>query len=223
MNTDLGPLAGGVRRDVQARNRGWARRTSAALATAGVRPNTVSILSVLLAAAAGFCLFHVHGASGGSRSLLMIAAVILMQGRLLCNLFDGMIAVEGGFRTKPGEIFNDFPDRLSDPIILICAGYAIRDVPMGVEAGWLAGLLAVLTAYARTLAGASGARQRFLGPMAKQHRMAVLSAALVIAAIVRPWGSDSVVIAAGLLLIVVGAAITTWRRACAAVRDLEAT
>lgn len=223
MNTNATGSAGGVRRDVQARNTGWARRISAALAGAGIRPNTVSVLSVFFAAAAGFCLVHVHGAAGGARSLLMIAAAVLIQGRLLCNLFDGMIAVEGGFRTKSGEIFNDLPDRLSDPIILVCAGYAIRDAPMGIEAGWLAGMLAVLTAYVRTLAGASGARQRFLGPMAKQHRMAVLSASLVIAAIVRLWGGDSLVMASGLLLIVVGAAITVWRRARAAVRDLEAS
>ena len=100
--------------------------------------------------------------------------------------FDGMVAIEGGFQTKSGEIFNDFPDRVSDPIILICAGYAIQTVPGGVELGWLAGILAVMTAYTRTLAGASGAPQRFLGPMAKQHRMALLSAALVLAAAVSP-------------------------------------
>lgn len=212
-----------VRREVQARSTGWARRVAAALASAGIKPNTVSLLSVLFAAAAGLCLFRVQSTGGAGRSLLMLAAVVLMQGRLLCNLFDGMIAVEGGFRTKSGEIFNDFPDRLSDPIILICAGYAIRNEPFGIELGWLAGLLAVLTAYARTLAGASGASQRFLGPMAKQHRMAFLSATLVLAAIVRPWGLDSRVLAYGLLVIALGAIVTTARRARAAVRDLESS
>lgn len=210
-----------VRRDVRARNAGWSRRFAATLAQAGVRPNTVSLLSVLFAAAAGVCLFRVHGASGMWRSLLMVAAVVLMQARLLCNLLDGMIAVEGGFRTRSGEIFNDFPDRISDPIVLVGAGYAIRNLPLGVDLGWLAALLAVLTAYTRALAGATGARQRFLGPMAKQHRMAVLSAALLLAAAVRPWGADCGVIAAALALIALGCAVTALRRVRAAVRDLE--
>jgi phosphatidylglycerophosphate synthase len=218
----MGATRASVWREVNARNTSWARRAAAALAGAGIRPNTVSILSVLFAAAAGYCLYHVPDTSGVARSLLLVAAVLLVQGRLLCNLFDGMIAVEGGFRTLSGEIFNDFPDRLSDPVILVCAGYAVRDLPGAVALGWLAGLLAVLTAYARTLAGASGAPQRFLGPMAKQHRMALLCAALTIAAIVRPWSVAARIIALGLLLIVLGAGITTVRRARAAVRDLEA-
>ncbi len=212
---------GSVRRDVSARGTGWARGMAAALARAGVRPNTISLLSVLFAAASGLCLTRVAGLSGGLRAVPLVGAVVLMQLRLLCNLFDGMVAVEGGAKTKSGEIFNDFPDRISDPVILVCAGYAIRDVPMGIELGWLAGLLAVMTAYARTLAGASGAPQLFLGPMAKQHRMAVLSAVLLIAAVVSPWGTDRRVIASGLAVIALGALITTGRRAAAAVRDLE--
>ena len=30
-------------------------------------------------------------------------------GRLLCNLLDGMVAVEGGKRSKSGELYNDVP------------------------------------------------------------------------------------------------------------------
>jgi phosphatidylglycerophosphate synthase len=211
----------GVRRDVRARGTGWARAIAGALARAGVRPNTISLLSVLFAFGAGLCLTRVSGAAGGDRAVWLVSAVVLIQLRLLCNLFDGMVAVEGGAKTKSGEIFNDLPDRVSDPVILVCAGYAVRELPLGIELGWLAGLLAVLTAYVRTLAGASGAPQRFLGPMAKQHRMAVLSVALLVGVAARPWVGDTHAIGVGLLSIVTGSCITVWRRAVAAVDDLE--
>jgi phosphatidylglycerophosphate synthase len=55
---------------------------------------------------------------------LLLVAVVGVQLRLLCNLFDGMVAVEGGKKSKSGEVFNDMPDRIADPILLVCAGYA---------------------------------------------------------------------------------------------------
>jgi len=106
-------------------------------------------------------------------------------------------------------------------VILVCAGYAAGDLPGAVELGWLAGLLALLTAYSRTLAGACGARQRFLGPMAKQHRMALLSLALAAAAALQTRQTGAALIAGALALIVLGGAVTVWRRVAAAVRELE--
>ena len=50
-----------------------------------------------------------------------------------------MVAVEGGRRTKSGEVFNDLPDRLSDPLILVGAGYALP-YAWGPQLGWAAGL-----------------------------------------------------------------------------------
>jgi len=41
----------------------------------------------------------------------------------VCNLLDGMVAIEGGLKTPAGELFNDVPDRISDPLILVGAGY----------------------------------------------------------------------------------------------------
>ena len=58
--------------------------------------------------------------------MLLVGAAVLIQFRLLCNLFDGMVAVEGGLGTPSGILFNDFPDRIADPLILICAGYAAQ-------------------------------------------------------------------------------------------------
>src|SRR4051794_31389569 len=113
-----------VRRPISARNSKWATAIARLLATIGLRPNHISVLSVVFAGCSGAC-FIVSSTchSVPARVALLLGAAIFIQLRLLCNLFDGMVAVEGGFRTKSGEVFNDFPDRLADPLILVSAGY----------------------------------------------------------------------------------------------------
>ncbi len=211
-----------ARREVKARGAGWAQRAAAGLSKAGIRPNTLSLLSIAFAAVAGVLLVFAGRMSFPGNAALLVAAAFFLPLRLLCNLFDGMVAVEGGLGTPSGILFNDFPDRIADPLILICAGYAVQQTPYAVELGWLAGLLAVFTAYVRVLAGASGAKQRFLGPMAKQHRMALITCAILVSAGVAPWGLEGYIMVAALALIVVGCVITALRRLVAAARELEA-
>lgn len=64
-------------------------------------------------------------------------------------------------------------------LILVAAGYAAGIAWLG----WLAALLAVTTAYVRLLGGSLAVPQDFGGVMAKQHRMAVLTGALVLQAV----------------------------------------
>jgi phosphatidylglycerophosphate synthase len=140
--------------------------------------------------------------------------------RLLCNLLDGLVAVEGGLGSRSGEVWNDLPDRIADPLLLVSAGYA-TGVPFGPELGWSAGLLVVLTAYVRLLGAATGLPQRFTGPMAKPQRMAVLTVALLLGAVVVPWRLEGALLAAALALVVVGAALTVVRRTAALITELE--
>ena len=77
-----------------------------------------------------------------------------------------------------GALYNEFPDRVADALLLVPIGYLA-----GVEwLGWLCALLATLTAYVRLMGGALLQPQSFQGPMAKQHRMAVLTLACLAAA-----------------------------------------
>jgi phosphatidylglycerophosphate synthase len=88
--------------------------------------------------------------------------------------------------------------------------------------GWAAALLAVMTAYVRFLGGACGLAQNFMGPMAKQHRMAVMTLACL-AAVFEPivgWNGET--LAAALGVIVLGALVTIARRTRRIVRELEA-
>jgi phosphatidylglycerophosphate synthase len=141
-----------------------------------------------------------------------MAAAAGIQLRLLCNLLDGMLAVEAGLKSPTGEIFNELPDRLADVLILVGAGYAVREPTVGPTLGWAAALAAVFTAYVRVFGGSLGLTQHFIGPMAKQHRMFVLTLATLLAGLEAMLDMPSRAIPAGLAIIVVGSVATAIRR-----------
>ncbi len=211
-----------MRRPIKARDTRWAASVAAWLARMGVRPNAISVASVVLAGGAGLCLAWTGHMTEGFRGWLFLVAAVLIQSRLLCNMFDGMVAVEGGFRTKSGEIFNELPDRFADVFVLVGAGYAWVWVGWGPLAGWLCAVLALLTAYVRTLGASVGTSQHFCGPMAKPHRMAVIIFACCASAVLGWFGVEWPVVAAGLVVIAVGSVVTILRRIVRIVRELEA-
>src|SRR5579863_1708922 len=101
-----------TRRPLKSRDTKWAAAIAGALARAGVRPNVISVAGTVFAALGGMCFWLAgHSTMDWRWSVLLVLAVCGMQLRLLCNLFDGMVAIEGGFKTKAGEIFNELPDR----------------------------------------------------------------------------------------------------------------
>jgi len=113
------------RRPLKSRDRGWAKSLSSLLVRLRVRPNAISMSSILFATCAGVAFVMSRHAAGWHRAAWLIGAAAGIQLRLLANLFDGMVAVEGKMGSKSGEIFNDFPDRVADPLIIVPAGYAI--------------------------------------------------------------------------------------------------
>src|SRR5947199_5465867 len=166
------------RRPLKSRDRAWAKALASAFVRLRVSPNAISLFSIVFAgvACAGF-LFSGRTLDPVQRLVWLLVAAAGIQLRLLCNLLDGMVAVEGKMGSKVGEIYNDFPDRVADPLIIVPAGYAIATCPWGAELGWLAGLLAVMTAYVRVLGGSMRVPQDFVGPMTKPHRIATGAAA----------------------------------------------
>lgn len=160
-----------TRRPIAARRSAWAQRVASLLARTTITPNQISLMSVVFALGGATALLCLPGAIG----LLGCALAIVL--RLLCNLFDGMVAVEGGKGTPCGALYNELPDRVADSLFLVALGYA-ADVPW---LGWLAALLAASTAYVRALGGALGLPQDFRGPMAKPHRMWLMVVAMVAA------------------------------------------
>ena len=211
-----------ARRQLATRRAGWAVTLARWLAQLGVRPNAVSIAGIVFAAASGLAFALVPNLDESRRAALLFAAAAGIQLRLLCNLLDGMLAVEEGLKSKTGDIYNEVPDRIADIFILVGAGYAIRDLPYGVTLGWAAALVAVLTAYVRVFAGSLGATQHFIGPMAKQHRMFTLTVATLLAVGETLAGLPARAIRIGLIVIIAGSIVTAIRRTLRIVAEVKA-
>jgi phosphatidylglycerophosphate synthase len=208
------------RRMLSTRDARWARSLAAWLGRSGVRPNSVSLAGVVFATAAAAGFLTVPDLDGGYRAVALVFAAAAIQCRLLCNLLDGMLAVEEGFKTKSGEIYNELPDRLADILILSGAGYAWHQ-PYGPALGWIAAVAAVFTAYVRLLGGSVGTAQHFIGPMAKQHRMFALTVASLAAALESVLGLPGRAVPIGLAVIIAGSIVTAIRRTRRILHEVE--
>ncbi len=211
-----------ARRPLKTRSSAAAQGIARWLSQQTISPNQISLLSVVFALTAAVSLALRPYLPVVVHPYLLVAAALFIQLRLLCNLLDGMVAVEGGKRTKSGELFNEMPDRVADALILVAAGYSLGGLFFGAALGWLAALLAVMTAYARALAVSTGLPQDFRGPMAKPHRMAAMTGACLLSLFEPLMGLQTgTVIAVGLWIIILGSALTLWRRTATAYRVLE--
>ena len=209
--TDLTPEN---RRPLKTRGASWAQGLASALARAGLSPDAISAGSVLFAVL-GCVLFIMAGSAADlTRGALLIAAGVCIQLRLVCNLLDGMVAVEHGKGGPAGPIWNELPDRIADALFLVGAGYcaSASGLALGVPLGWAAAVLAVMTAYVRELGRGLGFPADFSGPRAKPHRMAALTATCAVAAFEPLWGWQGQAIAIGLAIIVLGTIWTAARR-----------
>jgi phosphatidylglycerophosphate synthase len=172
------------------------------LAAARITPNQISMASIVAAGIAGAA-FWAAGVSQDTtgRALLLLAAAAFCQLRLLCNLLDGMVAIEAGKSAPDGAFWNEFPDRVSDLLILVGVGYGIGHPGLG----WAAVALAILTAYVRELGRSCGLPADFSGPMAKPHRMAVMTAAALASMLEPLWSGRNEILLAALWIVAVGA------------------
>jgi phosphatidylglycerophosphate synthase len=210
-----------ARRPLKSRSTWWAAWLSSRLVRMNLSPNAISMVSIVFAAiAAGAFIGTRYVALPIGDALLFVAAIVGIQGRLLCNMMDGMVAVEGGKRTPSGELFNEVPDRVADTLILVAAGY-IAGPHWGPWIGYVAAILAMLTAYIRTVGVAAGAKAHFEGIAAKPRRMALLTAACAVAAVLTFYSAADESMSMALVLVSAGCVETSWRRLSGIVRDLR--
>lgn len=203
------------RRPLKTRSKAWARALASELGKARISPDVISMLSVAFAVL-GAALLMTAGLERqpAPRGLMLIMAAAMAQLRLLANMLDGMVAVEHGLGSSAGPIWNELPDRIADALFLVGAGYAAWGMGLtaGAWLGWLAALLAVMTAYVRELGRGLGFPADFSGPMAKPHRMFALTVTCVISAFEPLWRGDGQVLMVGLAVIAAGTAWTVARR-----------
>jgi phosphatidylglycerophosphate synthase len=201
------------RRPIATRNRKWAQDATAWLAAKNVSPNAISIAGMCACIAAGIAL---GVTSIADYRILWLIAALGAQLRLTANMLDGMVAISSGRVSKAGELYNEIPDRVSDAAVFIGAGFAWGG---NVTLGYIATILAIFTAYVRAAGKIAGAPNEFCGPMAKQHRMLVITLVCIYAAMTpRSWQIMTFndwqigLMTLGLAVIVLGCVITVVRR-----------
>jgi phosphatidylglycerophosphate synthase len=204
-----------ARRPLASRSTRWASFLSTRAVRAGLSADGISLLSLVFAAAGTAGLLWLD------RPWNYLACAAGVQLRLLCNLLDGMVAIEGGRKSKVGALYNEVPDRVADSLFLVGMGYAIGTPWLG----WLAALAAAVTAYIRVLGGTLGLGQDFRGPMAKPHRMAALTLGCLLSMAEHGWfpaeGQQRLLTAAA-VAIAFGAVATCFTRVYAIGRQLRA-
>ena len=208
------------RRPIKTRSTWWAQGITRGLVRCGISPNQVSVISVAFAVLGAGCL--ALEAIGSNSAWPFLGAAIFIQLRLLANMLDGLIAVEGGKMSKTGELYNEIPDRIADVAFLAAAGYASLHGEWGVALGWSAAVLAVNTAYIRAMGARRGQPQDFCGPQAKPHRMFLLTVACLLAFAEKLADWPPRVLFVFLVVINLGTLFTCIRRTVRLARQLEA-
>lgn len=197
------------RRPLKSRGTRWAAAAARLALASGISADGVSILGIVISIIGAAALVV-----GFASPWHFLIGAVAVQLRLLCNMLDGMVAVEGGRKSLYGAMYNELPDRIEDSLLLIAAGASEGIV--GFLFGSLAALLAAICAYVRLLGGTLGQPQDFVGPQAKPHRMFVLTVGLIAAffeRLLRPniyFPLDTLRLA--LVVVVVGTCLTIIRR-----------
>jgi len=197
----------GDRRPLASRGWGISQRIAEWLAKCDVNPNLISTAAVVCGIAAGLA-FAATTRVSHHGWLLWLGGALFVQLRLLGNLYDGMVAVLRQIASPVGELFNEVPDRVSDAATLIGFGYAAGSNAL---LGFVATCFALFLPYLRAMGKVVGAHQEFCGPMAKQQRMAVVTIAAFVCALV-PRAIDWKIPTYALWLVIAGCIVTCVRR-----------
>ena len=204
------------RRPLASRDRAASKAIAHWLAAHGASPNAISMGGMVAGLAAGAALAATVVVPGPVLCrLCFAAAAVLIQLRLLANMFDGMVAIETGKASPTGALYNEVPDRVSDAAMFIGAGYGLGGQP---SLGYIAACLAVFLAYVRAQGKVAGTPQEFCGPMAKPQRAFVMTVLSLYCAVApAAWQADLLVcgwsaVAWVLMLVIVGELWTAGRR-----------
>lgn len=198
------------RRQIAARSWRVSQLVADWLVRRGVTANGVSVTGMVAGLAGGGLLAATAHLDGLPQRVAWLTAAVLVVARLVANMLDGMVAVGSGTSSAVGELYNEVPDRVSDSAALIGLGYANGGAPI---LGVLAALAAVFTAYVRALGKGAGAGQEFIGPFAKQQRMAcVVGCAVYCGLVPGEWLPTVGLPAIVLAVVAIGSLFTALRR-----------
>jgi len=187
------------------------RPTCRIMARAGITPNQVTVLALLLSFLTGGLLW---GFAAAKWTLFLVPAVLFV--RMALNAIDGMLAREHDMQTALGGMLNEIGDVASDTALYL--PFAI--IP-GVPAPLLVVdvILAIVAEMTGVAAVQVGASRRYDGPMGKSDRAFAFGLlALLLALDVPPGRWLTVAFAVmGVLLV-----LTILNRARRALKEVDA-
>jgi phosphatidylglycerophosphate synthase len=197
------------------------------LTARGIKPNWISWASIGFAGISALSFFVAGALTDFGRSFFLLLAILGIVARLVANMMDGMVAVEGGLGEADGPVWNEIPDRVSDALIFVGAGAGLAIADSGPEAlGWLAAILAIICAYVRELGtqllANKGFGPDFSGPFAKQQRMAAIGLGAFVGMFEGLWGWDFMAINLALWLVIAGTTLTIVLRTRTLIARLKA-
>ena len=142
-------------------------------ADAGVTPNIVTIIGLIVSLASAWCYY-----SWASSPLLLPAAALLILLSGLFDAFDGIIARMKGKVTAFGGFLDSVSDRYADAMVLtgITLGGLCNPI-----AGFAALIGSLMVSYTRSRAEASGVSMVGVGLAERAERMLLLAAVTFIA------------------------------------------
>ena len=128
----------------------------------GLSPNVVTAASLAISAAGGL---------GLAMGLPPAVVVVVLAGRLLCDILDGQVARASGRTSRLGAMLNDIEDGLGD-VLLYCG----LGLGTGSQALLVLAALGVTTELVAVAALAQGGPRSQKGPLAKVERMVMVAA-----------------------------------------------
>ena len=178
------------------------------LRQAGVTPNALTWMAILLSGALG-CAF-VLGLE--QRGWFCAVAVGLLL-RMALNALDGMMARQFNMTSKAGAVLNELGDVVSDALVM----WPLALLP-GVHAGWVGALLwmSAVNEYAGVLGASAGGERRYEGPMGKSDRTLVWGVFCLLLSAGVPVESH---VQIGLWIVLAGLCWSTFRRVRATLNE----
>ena len=189
--------------------RNWTHNLGRFLAQHNVTPNDISLLGVIFAATAGAAFYFSLQPDVMDRALLLLLAAAAIQMRGLSGRLHAIVSRES-VQPRPHAIFYDFPNRIAEALILVPAGYAVQNLPFGLELAWSAAFLGLFNAYVGQMG--SGVPETKGRMTIKNLPMMLLSAASALSVFDRVVYLPGIMLWIALIVINVALVVAIWQR-----------
>jgi phosphatidylglycerophosphate synthase len=135
-----------------------------------VHPDVITWMSFLFSIAAGVCLFKAN-----LRWPLLLTPIFITL-RCMCNLLDGMVAIERKMTSTRGEALQDMVDRFSDSCTLLGVAFSsFGDLRLGI----FAMTIMLISSHIGVLKKAVGGKREYGGILGKGDRFFLIGVASI--------------------------------------------